>query len=129
MQRNVSDVTIITIPVSADSKRASASSVRNRAIFLRSVQLEKTPDKPAFFVDRGDGNTSDSEDSISSIFCTNETDSSNKKFTVKITKMTVNRVISEEQYPLPNTDDMFACLAGGQKFTKLDLSQAYSQLE
>lgn len=45
----------------------------------------KKPDKPAFFVDRGDGNTSDSEDSICSIFCTNETDSSNKKFTVKIT--------------------------------------------
>lgn len=44
-------------------------------------------------------------------------------------KKTVNRVISEEQYPLPNTDDMFTCLAGGQKFTKLDLSQAYSQLE
>ncbi|XP_062589261.1 uncharacterized protein K02A2.6-like [Saccostrea cucullata] len=44
-------------------------------------------------------------------------------------KMTVNRVISEEHYPLPNTDDMFASLAGGKKFTKLDLSQAYSQLE
>lgn len=36
-------------------------------------------------MDRGDDNTSDSEDSICSIFCTNETDSSNKKFTVKIT--------------------------------------------
>lgn len=43
--------------------------------------------------------------------------------------MTVNRVISEEQYPLPNTDDIFARLAGGQKLSKLDLSQAYSQLE
>lgn len=30
---------------------------------------------------------------------------------------------------MPNTDNMFACLAGRQKFTKLDLSQAYSQLE
>lgn len=36
-------------------------------------------------MDRGNGNISDSEDSISSIFCTNKTDSSNKKFTVKIT--------------------------------------------
>lgn len=44
-------------------------------------------------------------------------------------KMTVNRVISEEQYPLPNTDDIFARLAGGHKLSKLDLSQAYSQLE
>ncbi|XP_052813877.1 uncharacterized protein K02A2.6-like [Mya arenaria] len=44
-------------------------------------------------------------------------------------KVTVNREISEEQYPIPNTEDLFATLAGGQKFTKLDLSQAYSQLE
>lgn len=36
-------------------------------------------------MDRGDGNTSDSEDSICSIFCTNETNSSNKMFSVKIT--------------------------------------------
>lgn len=85
MQRNVSDAAIITIPVSADSKKASASSVRNGAIYLRSVQLGKKTDKPAYFVNRGDGNTSDSEDSICSILCTNETDSSTKKFTVKIT--------------------------------------------
>lgn len=45
----------------------------------------KKPDEPAFFVDREDGNTSDSEDSICSIFCTNETESSNRKFTVKVT--------------------------------------------
>ena len=44
-------------------------------------------------------------------------------------KVTVNRCIHEEQYPLPNTEDMFATLAGGKKFTKLDLAQAYSQLE
>lgn len=44
-------------------------------------------------------------------------------------KMTLYHVISKEQYPLPNTDYIFSCLAGGQKFTQLDLSQAYSQLE
>lgn len=44
-------------------------------------------------------------------------------------KVSVNREISEEQYPLPNVDDMFATLAGGQKFSKLDLSQAYTQVE
>ena len=44
-------------------------------------------------------------------------------------KVTVNQTISEEQHPIPNVDDMFATLAGGKKFTKLDLSQAYLQLE
>ncbi|XP_045183417.2 uncharacterized protein K02A2.6-like [Mercenaria mercenaria] len=44
-------------------------------------------------------------------------------------KVSVNREISEDQYPLPNIDDMFATLAGGKKFTKLDLTQAYAQLE
>ena len=44
-------------------------------------------------------------------------------------KMTLNKCLHEEQYPLPNTEDMFATLAGGKKFTKLDLAQAYSQLE
>ncbi|XP_053373962.1 uncharacterized protein K02A2.6-like [Mercenaria mercenaria] len=44
-------------------------------------------------------------------------------------KVSVNREISEDQYPLPNVDDMFATLAGGKKFTKLDLTQAYAQLE
>ena len=32
------------------------------------------------------------------------------------------------QYPLPKPEDLFATLAGGKKFTKLDLSQAYQQL-
>ncbi|XP_060075892.1 uncharacterized protein K02A2.6-like [Ylistrum balloti] len=43
-------------------------------------------------------------------------------------KVTVNKCLDEQQYPLPNVEDMFAQLAGGQKFTKLDLSQAYQQL-
>ncbi|XP_060076455.1 uncharacterized protein LOC132556083 [Ylistrum balloti] len=37
-------------------------------------------------------------------------------------KVTINQCLDEQQYPLPN---MFAQLAGGQKFTKLDFSQAY----
>lgn len=33
-----------------------------------------------------------------------------------------------DQYPLPKPEDLFATLSGGQKFTKLDLAQAYQQL-
>ncbi|XP_060081069.1 uncharacterized protein K02A2.6-like [Ylistrum balloti] len=43
-------------------------------------------------------------------------------------KVTVNKCLDEQQYPLPNVEDMFAQLTGGQKFTKLNLSQAYQQL-
>ena len=39
-------------------------------------------------------------------------------------KMTINQVLDVDQYPLPTPDDLFATLAGGQKFTKLDLAQA-----
>ena len=34
-----------------------------------------------------------------------------------------------DQYPLPKVDDLLATLAGGKHFTKLDLKQAYLQLE
>ncbi len=44
-------------------------------------------------------------------------------------KVTVNLVLHVDQYPLPKPDDLFGTLAGGKKFTKLDLSQAYLQLE
>jgi len=43
-------------------------------------------------------------------------------------KLTVNQVSKLEEYPLPRIDDLFATLAGGKLFTKLDMSQAYQQL-
>jgi hypothetical protein len=44
-------------------------------------------------------------------------------------KSTVNQVAPLDTYPIPNVADQLAALAGGDKFTKLDLSQAYQQLE
>ena len=44
-------------------------------------------------------------------------------------KVTVNKAAPVDTYPIPNTIDQLATLAGGEKFTKLDLSQAYQQLE
>ncbi len=44
-------------------------------------------------------------------------------------KITVNAVAPLDNYPIPNTNEQLATLAGGQKFSKIDLSQAYQQLE
>jgi len=44
-------------------------------------------------------------------------------------KVTVNPYLIVDQYPLPLPEDIFATLEGGALFTKLDLSQAYLQLE
>ena len=44
-------------------------------------------------------------------------------------KVTVNPCIEVPQHPLPCTEDIFATLAGGTVFTKLDLSHAYQQLQ
>lgn len=43
--------------------------------------------------------------------------------------MTVNKHSECEHYPLPTLEELREKLAGGCKFTKLDLSQAYHQLE
>ena len=43
-------------------------------------------------------------------------------------KVTINQALDVDQYPLPKPEDLFASLAGGKKFSKLDLSQAYQQL-
>ena len=44
-------------------------------------------------------------------------------------KSTVNDALEVDQYPLPKPDDLFTALTGGQKFTVLDLSQAYQQMK
>ena len=44
-------------------------------------------------------------------------------------KQTVNQASHLDKYPIPKVEDLFAKLAGGERFTKLDMSQAYQQLE
>lgn len=44
-------------------------------------------------------------------------------------KVTLNPAMKIEQYPLPKIADIFASLGGGQKFSKIDLTQAYLQME
>ncbi|CAB4007397.1 Uncharacterized protein K02A2.6, partial [Paramuricea clavata] len=44
-------------------------------------------------------------------------------------KGTINPTLQAEQYPLPRIEDIFAHLAGGKKFSKIDLRQAYHQIE
>ena len=43
-------------------------------------------------------------------------------------KMTVNKQSTLDNYPIPKEQDLFACLAGGNHFTKLDLANAYQQM-
>ncbi|XGW34211.1 hypothetical protein V3C99_018216 [Haemonchus contortus] len=44
-------------------------------------------------------------------------------------KVTINPQLDINQYPLPKPDDLFHMLNGGKKFFKMDLSDAYMQLE
>ena len=43
-------------------------------------------------------------------------------------KLTVNQANQLDKYPLPNINDLFSKSAGGQTYSKLDLSQAYQQV-
>lgn len=44
-------------------------------------------------------------------------------------KLTANKVLRCEQYPIPTLEDLVQDLQGGQHFSKLDLSHAYHQIE
>ncbi|XP_043226576.1 uncharacterized protein K02A2.6-like [Amphibalanus amphitrite] len=43
-------------------------------------------------------------------------------------KLTANKAVKCDTYPLPRAQDIFAQLAGGRVFTTLDLAQAYNQV-
>ena len=38
-------------------------------------------------------------------------------------------MLEVDQHPLPNPEELYVTLSGGEKFTKLDLSCAYQQIE
>jgi hypothetical protein len=39
--------------------------------------------------------------------------------------ITINEALDVDQYPIPNPTDLFASIANGKVFSKLDLLQAY----
>lgn len=44
-------------------------------------------------------------------------------------KITLNKVLEVDRYPLPRMEDLLVRLEGGRHFSKIDLSQAYAQFE
>lgn len=44
-------------------------------------------------------------------------------------KVTINPALHAVQYPLPCIEDVFTSLSGGEHFSKIDLAQAYLQME
>lgn len=44
-------------------------------------------------------------------------------------KVTVNPNLIIDDHPLPTVDELFATMSGGKKFSKIDLRQAYLQME
>ncbi len=43
-------------------------------------------------------------------------------------RLTINQASKVDAYPIPKVEELFATLAGGKTFSKLDLQQAYLQL-
>ena len=46
----------------------------------------------------------------------------------RLYKITINPVLEVDKHPLSTSEDLFAMIAGGQKFSKLDLSHLYQQV-
>ena len=44
-------------------------------------------------------------------------------------KYTLNPVLESEEYPMPDADELFINVQGGQKYSNIDLSKAYLQVE
>ncbi|XP_043288457.1 uncharacterized protein K02A2.6-like [Venturia canescens] len=44
-------------------------------------------------------------------------------------KVTINQKIKIDRYPVPRIQDLLSSLNGGKYFSKIDLSQAYQQVE
>lgn len=44
-------------------------------------------------------------------------------------KITINKHLEDVKHPLPRIEELFAELQGGEHFTRLDMSNAYNQLE
>lgn len=44
-------------------------------------------------------------------------------------RISVNPNLNVHKYPIPKIEDIFASLSGGKLFSKIDLSQAYAQIE
>ena len=44
-------------------------------------------------------------------------------------KVSVNQIIDPQQYPMPRTDELLQSMAHGERYSKIDLSDAYLQVE